>query len=187
MSDGADVWRLVSESTLDDNSPYAYLLWGDHFGSTSRVVRAEPRSHVGQPEARGEGELMGFVMGFAVPDRLDALFVWQVGVAPEARGRGIGSLLLDDIWAEHPHLRWLEATVTPNNAASDRLFRAFAERHGLEVATEVAYREHDFPTGDHEAEIRYRIGPSGPRPTGTASPTQTELIDSTITDQRTRD
>ena len=163
MSDGADVWRLVKASTLDDNSPYAYLLWGDHFGSTSRVLRAEGP----------EGDLLGFVMGFEVPEGPDTLFIWQVGVAPEARGRGIGSQLLDDLWADRPSLRWLEATVTPGNAASDRLVRAFATRHGLAVTTEMAYREDDFPTGDHEAEIRYRIGPAGPGPGRNGPPPQT--------------
>lgn len=154
IPDGAEVWKLVAASTLDDNSPYAYLLWGDHFGATSRIVR-----ETGADDCQTEGRVLGFVMGFAVPDRPHALFVWQVGVAPEARGRGVASVLLDDIWAEHPQLRCLEATVTPDNTASDRLFRSFARRHGLEVTTEVAYREADFPTGDHEAEIRYRICP----------------------------
>ena len=164
MSDGADVWRLVTASTLDHNSPYAYLLWGDHFGSTSRILRDAPAAGT----ERTEGDLLGFVMGFGVPDRPHVLFVWQVGVAPEARGRGVASGLLDDLWAHHPHMRGLEATVTPDNSASDRLFRAFAARHGLEVSTEMAYRPDDFPTGAHEAEIRYRIGPP---PTAPANPT----------------
>ncbi len=148
--DGADMWRIAQATTLDRNSPYAYVLWGDQFGRTSRI--AEDR----------DGPV-GFVTGHLVPDRPDTLFVWQVGVAGRARGRGVASLLLDDVWAANDGVRFLEATVTPSNAASDRLFRSFAARRGAQVRTEVAYGEDLFPGDDHEAEVRYRIGPVAAR------------------------
>jgi L-2,4-diaminobutyric acid acetyltransferase len=139
----------VEASTLDTNSPYAYVLWGDHFAATSRV-------------ARGGEEVVGFVMAHRVPDRPDVLFVWQVGVAASQRGRGLASRLLDEAWRSVEGVRWLEATVTPSNQASDRLFRAFAVRHGAELSTSEAYGEDLFPDGqDHEAEVLYRIGPMG--------------------------
>lgn len=146
VDDGAAVWELVRASTLDDNSPYAYLLWGDHFSATSRVARD------------GNG-LVGFVMGYRPPAQLDTLFIWQVGVDPRVQGRGLASTLIDHVWTAHDDLAHLESTVTPSNGASDHLFRAFAERHDAPVETSLAYSEHQFPPGGHEAEIRYQIGP----------------------------
>jgi L-2,4-diaminobutyric acid acetyltransferase len=145
-ADGADIWRLVGETALDDNSPYAYVLCGDHFARTSRV-------------AHHDETLMGFVMGYRVPDRPDTLFIWQVGVDPRARGHGLASRLIEEIWSDHHGVRYLESTVTPSNQASDRLFRAFADRHRAEVETSVGYGVDLFPGDDHEAEMRYTIGP----------------------------
>ena len=145
--DGAAIWALVASTTLDLNSPYAYVLWGDHFSSTSRVARLDD-------------DVVGAVIGYRVPDRPDTLFVWQVGVATSQRGRGLAASLLDELWDDQAGARYLEATVTPSNQASDRLFRGFAARHDAEVTTTVAYGEDLFPAGeDHEAEVRYAIGP----------------------------
>lgn len=147
IEDGAGTWDLVDRSTLDTNSPYAYVLWGDHFSSTSRVARVD-------------GEVVGFVMGYRVPERPDVLFVWQVGVAESHRGTGLASRLLDEVWEANEDLRFLESTVTPSNRASDLLFRSFARRHDADLSLGEAYGEHLFPPGqDHEAEVRYRIGP----------------------------
>lgn len=146
-ADGAGIWQLVEASTLDTNSPYAYVLWGDHFAATSRVARL------------GD-EVVGFVMGHRVPERPDVLFVWQVGIADSQRGCGLASRLLDEVWEANGGLTHLEATVTPSNRASDLLFRSFARRHGAEVETRTVYAEEFFPRGqDHEAEVLYRIGP----------------------------
>lgn len=144
------MWRLATESTLDDNSPYAYVLWGDAFSATS---------HVAVDDA---GDVVGFVMGFRQPDQPDCLFIWQIGVAPTVAGRGVGSALLEELWATVPGLRFLEATVTPSNVASDRLFRSFATRHGGELSRTLAYGTELFPGGGHEPENRYRIGPITP-------------------------
>lgn len=140
------MWELAQSTSLDRNSPYAYLLWGDHFSATSRV-------------AWDTDGLVGFLLGYRVPGQPDTLFVWQVGVADRVRGLGIASRLLDEVADSTRGVRFVEATVTPSNEASDRLFRSFAQRHGAEVDTSVAYAEDVFPRQGHEAEIRYRIGP----------------------------
>lgn len=145
------MWQLATESTLDDNSPYAYVLWGDHFSSTSRVALDT------------DDNVIGFVMGHRIPDRPDCLFVWQIGVADAFRGHGIASELLDGLWASVDGVKFLEATVTPSNSASDRLFRSFASRHGGEQSRGLAYNDELFPLGSsHEAEYLYRIGPIAP-------------------------
>ncbi|MCZ7582910.1 MAG: diaminobutyrate acetyltransferase [Deltaproteobacteria bacterium] len=112
VDDAAAVWRLVRETgVLDVNSPYAYLMAFRHFAGTCLVAE------------RGTSP-DGFVLAFCPPARPDTVFVWQIGVAKNAQGRGVGGKLLDtltDRFAKQSG-RYLEATVTPSNEASQKLF-----------------------------------------------------------------
>lgn len=143
--DGSTLWALARDNGLDENSPYAYLLWATYFADTSVVAEID-------------GVAVGFVTGFTVPDRPDTLFVWQVGVDADHRGRGIAAQLLDELVRRHPEARHLEATVTPTNTASAALFRGFGARHGGRVEERALFAADLFPAG-HEAESLFRIGP----------------------------
>lgn len=145
-SDGCDTWTLARRNGLDENSPYAYLLWAEYFRSASTV-------------AERDGELVGFVNGFQVPDRPDTLFVWQVAVDDSMRGSGVASAMLEALLDRCPWMQHLEATVNPSNVASAALFRRFGSTHGADVEEQVLFDEALFPPGDHEAEVRFRIGP----------------------------
>jgi L-2,4-diaminobutyric acid acetyltransferase len=172
-SDGQALWQLARLVGLDLNSPYAYVLWGDRFSGTSVVaheVRGDGGTDVdngvgGDGAGRDEGDgvpadIVGYVTAFHPPGAPDTLFVWQVGVSPAARGRGLASRMLDELLAR-TGARWLEATVTPSNEASTALFTGAARRHDTDLDRSVAYPEDMFP-GGHEAEILFRIGPLGP-------------------------
>ncbi|MEZ4368003.1 MAG: hypothetical protein R2939_17245 [Kofleriaceae bacterium] len=54
--------------------------------------------------------------------------------------------------------RFLTATVAPDNAASQALFRGYARRHELPVAELAGYPASLFPA-DHAPEPLLRIGP----------------------------
>ncbi|MGA5496004.1 diaminobutyrate acetyltransferase [Streptomyces cinereoruber] len=151
IEDGADLWRIARGSgELDLNSPYSYLLWCRDFADTTAVAR----DATGRP--------VGFVTGYLRPDAPGTLFVWQVAVEDSHRGSGVAGALLDAlsarVAAEHG-LDRVEATVTPGNLASDRMFRSYARRHGAEVTREVLFPAASFPTAGHEAEVLYRISP----------------------------
>jgi diaminobutyrate-2-oxoglutarate transaminase len=149
LADGAELWRLAGAcGTLEVNSPYTYLMLSDHFAETCVI-------------AERDGAAVGFVAAFIVPGRPDTIFVWQVGVAPQGRGRGLGKAMLAAL-LKRPGcagIRYLEATVTPSNHASEALFRAFARDRGARCATERGYPEEVFPGDAHETERRFRIGP----------------------------
>lgn len=147
--DGPAMAALASEVGLDANSAYAYVMWGDHFDLTSVVAR------------RGD-VVVGFVAGFLVPDEPGTLFVWQIGVAASARRTGLGSRMLDHLVARLCP-RHLEATVTPDNAASAAMFRSLGARRRTRVTEELAYPA-ELLGVDHEPEIRIRIGPLDARP-----------------------
>ena len=144
--DGPALWTLARSNDLDENSPYAYLLWSEYFAGTT-IVAVDDRDAP-----------VGFVMAFPRPDEPDTVFVWQIGVAADHRRRGIAGRLLDELF-ERAGASAVEATVTPTNTASATLFRRFGERHGLAVTVEPLFGEELFPPG-HEAEERFRIGPT---------------------------
>ncbi len=146
-TDGPALWALAKANGLDENSPYAYLLWVEYFADTT-VVAVDPDD---------DATPIGFVTGFVPPTDPDAAFVWQVGVDADHRRKGIAGGLLDELVAR-TGATYLEATVTPSNVASDTLFRRFGDRHDAAVRTEDLFGEELFPPG-HEAEVRYRIGP----------------------------
>lgn len=140
----------MEAGALDINSPYAYLLVCTHFASTSIVA-----------DDAGGADLAGFIAAYRLPDDRDVLFVWQITVAAAQRNSGLGRRLLTCLLARpgNRDVRWLEATITPSNHPSERLFQSFARSVGARCETTGSYPPDLFPDGDHEPEIRYRIGP----------------------------
>lgn len=146
--DGMRIWALVREAgVLEQNSAYCYLLLCTHFAANGIV-------------AEHDGELVGFVTAYRPPSDPEAVFVWQVGVAPAGRGRGLGTRLLNRL-VEQPgnrDARCLTATVDPDNTPSNRLFAAFARAQGARLTREPGFGSKLFPPG-HAPEPLLRIGP----------------------------
>lgn len=150
LGDGAAMWAFVQEhGGLELNTAYAYLVLADDFTDTCVVAE--------------DGDVLaGFVLGYRPPTRPDALFVWQVGVAPTHRGQGLARrMILELLDRNAPEVSWLESTVTPDNTASRRLFRSIAEARDTACEVTEYLTEDHFPTPGHEAEERFRIGPMG--------------------------
>jgi L-2,4-diaminobutyric acid acetyltransferase len=145
------MWSFVHRHAgLDRNSSYAYLLFAHEFGDTCAVVDD------------ASGDLAGFVLGFRPPARPDSLFVWQVAVSPEHRGRRLADDMIAGIVARPGlDLKFVEATVTPDNEPSRRMFQRFAESRGVPCRVTPYLGVDDFPADDasHESEDRFRIGP----------------------------
>src|SRR5690606_1119790 len=106
------------------------------------------------------GETIGAVIAFRPPQRNEALFIWQIGVAPSARRQGLGKRMLRELlkFPSCHDVKFLLATITPDNEASHRLFRSFAQE------LDASYQRSDFFTSDlfpepHEAEEMISIGP----------------------------
>ncbi|MFF9690969.1 diaminobutyrate acetyltransferase [Streptomyces sp. NPDC014623] len=151
VEDGAAIWRIARDSeVLDLNSSYSYLLWCRDFAATSVVARDE------------NGDPIAFVTGYIRPEQPGTLVVWQVAVDKAHRGKGLAATLLDALTtrvASDQGLSSVETTITPDNAASDRLFTSFAQRHDVPLEREVLFDGALFPEGTHLPEVLYRIGP----------------------------
>ncbi len=150
--DGRRIHALVeSDATLESNSAYCYVLLCTHFAQHGII-------------AEQDGELAGFVAAYRPPSDPEAVFVWQVGVAPAGRGQGLGKRLLNAL-VEQPanrDARFLTATVDAANEPSNHLFAAFARGQGAALETETGFTSDLFPPG-HAPEPLLRIGPLKPR------------------------
>jgi L-2,4-diaminobutyric acid acetyltransferase len=155
LGHGLTLWNLARVAGgLDLNSAYSYHLWCRDFASSSVI-------------AWSGGEAAGFVTGFRRELDATCLFVWQVAVHPDHRGVGLGVDMLSHLAGRHPGDGTVEATVTPSNEASRRMFERFADRHGATVTQTPFLGAEAFPD-DHEAEVLLEIGPlwcADPQPT----------------------
>ncbi|OMF22593.1 diaminobutyrate acetyltransferase [Paenibacillus sp. FSL H8-0548] len=149
-SDGSVVWQLIRDAgSLDLNSPYSYIMLCDIFRDTCAV-------------ACSGTDIQGFMSGYRCPDKEDTLFVWQVAVSEKFRGRGIAKAMLQELLNRkgNEHIRYVEATIAPENIPSRRLFTGLAAEHGTECKVAEHYGKHLFPVGmNHEPELLFRIGP----------------------------
>jgi L-2,4-diaminobutyric acid acetyltransferase len=146
--DAAAIWRIARDSgKLDLNSSYAYVLWCHDFADTSAVARVGDR-------------VVGFVIGYRRQAAPDTVVVWQIAVDAGQRGQGTAAALLDALVRETGATR-IETTVTPDNDASNALFRSFADRWDARLRVVGEFAEDVFPD-THETEVLYRIGPFEP-------------------------
>lgn len=150
QSDGAALHRLIAACPpLDLNSLYAYLLLCLHHAQTSVVAEVDRT-------------LVGAITAYIPPVQPDTLFVWQVAVAPQQRGQGLGKRMLRHLLQNciaPRRLRWMETTISPDNAASDHLFTHFALQHDAGCTIATLFDAEAFGESGHEEERLYKIGP----------------------------
>ncbi|WP_413375115.1 diaminobutyrate acetyltransferase [Alkalihalobacillus sp. 1P02AB] len=146
--DGSAMWEIVNETSLDQNSAYKYIMMADFFAETCVI-------------AKREDELVGFVTAFRPPNRQDTLFIWQIGVKPSAHGMGIASGLLNYLIKSNvsPKIKFVEATVTPSNDASQALFKKLARVYKTNCEIQPYFKEELFPGDNHEEELMFKVGP----------------------------
>jgi L-2,4-diaminobutyric acid acetyltransferase len=151
VADAASIWCMVRDSgALDVNSPYAYLLLCDHFADTCVVACDE------------QNQPIAFVTAYSPPQRPNTVFVWQIGVNADWRKQGLAKRLLHELLKlpACANVRFVEATVTPSNVASRRLFAALARDVEAELNIATGYEACQLSAEpSHEAEELFRIGP----------------------------
>lgn len=143
------MFRIVEESkVLDVNSSYSYLMWSKYFNETSLVAEVD-------------NEIIGFVSGFLQPNSPDTLFVWQVAVDSKHRGKKLATTLIETLFKKQKNnnVTYLEATVTPTNIPSSKLFKGIAKKFKVDCQISECFSKDQFPDSTHEEELTYRIGP----------------------------
>ncbi|WP_221892316.1 diaminobutyrate acetyltransferase [Teredinibacter haidensis] len=149
LEDGMSVFRLIQRCPpLDTNSSYCNLLQCGHFSSTSVAADLD-------------GELVGFISGYLVPERPGILFIWQVAVDERARGLGLVSQMLAHMLNRSScrGIRHLETTITKDNKPSWGLFKSLAKRLGADIQSSSWLDKQAHFDGQHDSESLVRIGP----------------------------
>lgn len=144
-----DVHDLIGRCPpLDENSLYCNLLQCCHFRDTSAAATLND-------------DVVGFVSGFRVPDQPDCLFVWQVAVAEEARGMGLGKALIYEILRrpECADLRFIRTTITSRNTPSWAMFHGLAKTLRAETSERPLFDADRHFGGEHDTEYELTIGP----------------------------
>jgi len=140
--DGQAVHNLISQCPpLDTNSLYCNLLQCTHFADTCVLVEK-----AGRPVA--------FLSAYIPPDDPQTLFVWQVAVHHDGRGRGLGKKMLNAL-LDRPACRdvtRLQTTITRDNKASWGLFESFANNIDAECRDELLFCRKAHFSGAHASE-----------------------------------
>jgi len=160
--DGAAVHALIERCPpLDPNSLYCNLLQCSLLAST--CVAAENTS---------TGALVGFVSGFLLPEAQHTLFVWQVAVAPEARGSGLGArMILELLTRPNCHqVTEIQTSITPGNRASWSLFESLSKKLNATLTTQAFFDRRIHFHNLHDSETLVSIRNFSASPAAIASP-----------------
>lgn len=133
---------------LDLNSIYTYLLLSEHFAQTCVIAESST-----EPD--------GFISAYIPPHKPDVLFIWQVAVHQRARGRSLGRRMLIELLKRPQvrHIKFIETTVGPDNAASRGMFAGLARQLHTDVSESSFFDSHLFGDSGHEDERLIRLGP----------------------------
>lgn len=148
-ADGPRIWALIrSIEALDDNSLYCNLLQCSHFAGTCALAEID-------------GRPVGWISGYLPPEKPDTLFVWQVAVHPDLRGRGVAKRLIYALLARKAcrRVRRIHSTITRDNAASWALFRAIADELDAPISDDPHFEREAHFAGRHATEHLVEIGP----------------------------
>lgn len=140
LQDGKKVAQLLSQiPELDRNSEYLYLLLCTHFSDTCQV-------------ARDGDKVVGVVTAYSHPQNPEVLFVWQIGVHPHYAKQGIGwrliTQLIDRLLQK---VTVIQATISPSNTPSRKLFQKVADYYESECQWSTFFETQHF-TNAHEDE-----------------------------------
>ena len=147
--DGQKIWRLIRDiGVLDLNSVYCYLLLCQHFNKTCLV-------------AEDGNNLAGFITAYKVPDNETTLFVWQIGVAKNARHMRLAKRLIMQL-LESDYCKFInriQATVSPSNTASLALLKSLARDLNTTLTQNDFFDSALFPANQHhEKEMLLTVG-----------------------------
>lgn len=119
-------------------------LWFQHFAARSWIAET------------GDGQLMGFLVGFLSPDRPEVAYVHFVGTNPNRRKRGLGRALYERFFADVQAAGATRVTAVtwPGNQVSVRFHRAMGFAPDDGPGTQNLYGTAAYADYDGEGEDR---------------------------------
>lgn len=148
-TDGPAITALISRCPpLDRNSAYCNLIQSTHFADHCVVVEQD-------------GRVVGWVSGHRPPSDPASLFVWQVAVAAEGRGKGLAKRMIKSLLTRPAQrgVTGLTTTVTDDNKASWALFHSLARDWNAPLERTALFERDAHFAGAYPTEYQARIGP----------------------------
>ncbi len=111
--------------------------------------------------AERDGAVVGWVSGYRPPSDPQSFFVWQVAVAPAARGARLARRMIETL-LDRPAARGvthLITTVTAANRPSWALFEGLARTWDVPLAKSALFERETHFAGANDTEWQARIGP----------------------------
>ncbi len=146
-SDGIQVHELISLCPpLDENSAYCNFLQSIHFRETCVLVEENDK-------------VIGFVSAYLKPGDEQTLFIWQVAVHPNARGKGLAYEMMQHLLERESSedAKAIETTITRDNQGSWSLFKKLDRNNGNQGNVSTFLDEVRHFNGEHDTEYLYRI------------------------------
>ena len=128
---------------LDVHTPYTYWVVANHYGDGSFILE-------------DNGKPIGFIM---TVETASSLFVWQIGILLEYRGKGLSKKLIEAVFDyATQRQKNMEVTIAEDNIASYSAFSHFCNHKNIRFDEVRLVEVRDLE--DHsikEDEIMYRI------------------------------
>lgn len=150
LADAPAVHALIGRCPpLDTNSLYCNLLQCYHHAETCALAESE------------EGRLRGFVSGYRLPAYPENLFLWQIAIDEQARGRGLAKRLIWTILGRPicRGVRYLRATISADNIPSWAMFQGLADSLQADRKRRVLFDSTEHLADQHASEDELIIGP----------------------------
>ncbi len=121
--DSAAVLKLIEKCRpyVAPYNVYAYWILENYYSSTCIV-------------AEENNNIIGFVSGMPSLDK-GSIFIWQICVHSDYRGKGISVLLLDTLIKKAKELEFkkIELSISDSNDISQSLFKSYANRNNFDL------------------------------------------------------
>lgn len=147
--DGYAITALIQSCPpLDTNSAYCNLLQCTHFSQTCVVAELN-------------NTIVGWLSAYRPPEQTNSLFVWQLAVNSEARGKGLAKRMLYHLLSRQALLdvQYLQTTITQDNEASWGVFKRLAKTHQLILQQSPHFEKEQHFKSVHDTEFLVEIGP----------------------------
>lgn len=153
---------VVREFTVDDaesvrtlankcqpllvNGVYVNLFLAKYFGNMCFILE-------------DSGTAVGFITGLKSTTNPNIFFLWQLGLAPEYRGKKLSSRLIEAIVtaARNNGCKSVQLSISPGNEESFGTFQSFTSKHSLELRAIEEQKYRDPLSGKEGHEIFYEF------------------------------
>jgi len=104
-------------------------------------------------------ELIGFISGIRSSLDKDVVYLWQIGISKEQRGKNYASLLIDHFIKAVIGMdcNKIQVSISPENQASYNTFVKYAKEHSYNFAKIGEVKYNDQLSDKKEYEILYQI------------------------------